>query len=258
MDVNAGDIHEKQFHDAWRGYNQEEVDDFLDRVAEALDLAQRENQAVSQRVAELEQAVATSREAEEMLKKTLVAAQQAGEEAIAQAKAKAARMVKEAEERLQRARDESQEKTASTDADIRRKVLEANRDHMARRRDLDGSVERLRAYEAELKQRLKTFMEQQLKSLETLADRDPSLSRPAATASRRHPEVRVTQTPPNSQTARRPAPASGAEQRGGRPESDQPTANEGEADDVVELPAEQDAGGPQRRSVRSLLWRGDA
>ena len=256
MDVTAGDIHEKQFHDAWRGYNQEEVDDFLDRVAEALDLAQRESQAMAQRVGELEQAVATSREAEEMLKKTLVAAQQAGEEAIAQAKAKAARMVKEAEERLAHAREESQEKTAATDADIRRKVLEADRAHTAHRRDLDASVERLRAYEAELKQRLKTFMEQQLKSLETLADRDPSVSRPTATGSRRHPEVRVTQTPPTPQTPRRPAPSSRTEPHGDRPEPDS-AGNEGEAGDVVELPSEQDAG-PQRRSVRSLLWRGDA
>ena len=37
MDVSARNIHEKQFHDAWRGYSQEEVDDFLDRVAETLD-----------------------------------------------------------------------------------------------------------------------------------------------------------------------------------------------------------------------------
>ncbi len=54
MDLTARDIHEKQFHDAWRGYNQEEVDDFLDKVAEVVDLLQRENVAVLGRVRELE------------------------------------------------------------------------------------------------------------------------------------------------------------------------------------------------------------
>ncbi len=100
MDLTARDIHEKQFHDAWRGYNQEEVDDFLDKVAEVVDLLQRENVAVLGRVRELEQALTTSRETEEMLKKTLVSAQQAAEEAIAKAQKKADAMVAEARNAL--------------------------------------------------------------------------------------------------------------------------------------------------------------
>ena len=57
MDVTPKDINEKQFSDAWRGYNQEEVDDFLDRVAEAVETTQRESEALRERNLELEQAL---------------------------------------------------------------------------------------------------------------------------------------------------------------------------------------------------------
>lgn len=54
MDLTPRSIQEKQFHDQWRGYNQAEVDDFLDRVAETLDRVQRENQDLRDRIQELD------------------------------------------------------------------------------------------------------------------------------------------------------------------------------------------------------------
>jgi cell division initiation protein len=173
MDLSARDIHEKQFHDAWRGYNQEEVDDFLDRVAEVFDLMRRENTSLHARLREMEQALTTSRETEEMLKKTLVSAQQAAEEAIAKAQEKANAIVAEAEERATRANEETNQKLASTEAEIRRRVLDADREHTARKRELDASVERLRAFEHELKGRLRAFLQQQQQSLGALTEGGP-------------------------------------------------------------------------------------
>jgi cell division initiation protein len=178
MDLTARDIHEKQFHDAWRGYNQEEVDDFLDKVAEVVDLLQRENVAVLGRVRELEQALTTSRETEEMLKKTLVSAQQAAEEAIAKAQKKADAMVAEAEERSRRMTEESKQRLAALDAEIKRRSLDADREHTVRKRELDTSIERLGAFETDLKRRLKTFLEQQTRSLDTLTEADGAPARP--------------------------------------------------------------------------------
>ena len=177
MELSARDIHEKQFHDAWRGYNQEEVDDLLDRTAVVLDRVQRENQSIQTRIGELEQAVATSREAEEMLKKTLVTAQQAAEEAIAKAKAKAELLVGEAEQRAKRSNDEARERITSAENEARRKALDAEREHATRKRELDTSIERLRAFETELKQRLRTFLEQQIRGLDTLTEREPPATR---------------------------------------------------------------------------------
>src|ERR671914_381815 len=250
MDLTAADIHEQQFHDAWRGYNQEEVDDFLDRVAEILDGVQRENAALGERVRELEQAVATSREAEEMLKTALVAAQQAAEQAMAKAKAKAEMMVKEAEARAKRATEEARERRASAEADIRRKRQEADRDHQARKKDLDASVEQLRAFESELKQRLKAYLEQQLKGLEHLTEGHPPAVR-AAVSQRRAPAppIRVS----DQRRTEAPKPPERARPEGGegaRPpdEGDSPRAEVVLPDDAEEAP---------RRSVRSLFLRDD-
>lgn len=167
MDLSARDIHDKQFHDAWRGYNQEEVDDFLDRIASSLDRLQRENRALQTRINELDQAVAASRDTEEMLKKTLVTAQRAAEEAIATAKAKADQLVGEAEEKARSARAEAERKTA-----------ELEQQHAQRRRDLDLEIDRLRSFESELKQKLKTFLEQQQRALEGLSTPEPPRVRP--------------------------------------------------------------------------------
>ena len=171
MDLTARHIHEKQFHDAWRGYNQEEVDEFLDRVAEQLNRLERENAALQTRLRELDQMVEASRSTEDMLKKTLVTAQQAAEEAIATAKTKAEALVAEAEQRAQRANDELKHRVATAEEEVRRKTAEVERQQLARRRDTQQSIDRLEAFETEIKQRLRAFLEQQLSALDGLVDK---------------------------------------------------------------------------------------
>ena len=256
MELSARDIHEKQFHDAWRGYNQEEVDDFLDRTAEVLDRVQRENQAIQGRVNELEQAVATSREAEEMLKKTLVTAQQAAEEAIAKAKAKAGQLIGEAEQRAKRANDEARERITTAENEARRKALDAEREHATRKRELDTSIERLRAFETELKQRLRAFLEQQVKGLDTLTEREPPATRQADPRSAGTVQRRPTHHDARPETERQETPVQPQPQ----PHRPVETRPPGEEQDTPrgEQPEEQ-ATEPasQRRGVRGLFWRED-
>lgn len=162
MELSARAIHEKQFHDAWRGYNQEEVDEFLDRLADAVERAQRENQQLRDRIRELDASVQQSRESEEMLKRTLMTAQQAAEDAIEKAKRKAEELIAEADERAKRAAAESRDRS----------------------REAEERVKQLRDFERESKTRLRTFFQQQLKALDALTEvRPPTLSgtpRPAA------------------------------------------------------------------------------
>lgn len=258
MDVSARTIIEKQFHDAWRGYSQKEVDDFLDRVAETMDRLQRENHSLQNRIRELDQAVSTSRDTEEMLKKTLVTAQKASEEAIASAKAKAEQLINDAEQRVTKANEEARVRMSSLEDEMRRKILDADRDHAQRKRELDASIEKLKAYEAELKLRLKTFLEQQLKSLDGLIDDrprpatrpdgaanatvapNPAAARPQAAPVVSRP-VSAEGSPPGQLTAR-PTAASASQ---GQP----PSATE----DKPSEPEGAEAGGP-RRGLRGLFW----
>lgn len=177
MDVTPKDVNEKQFRDAWRGYNQEEVDDFLDRVAEAVDNTQRENEELRGRNIELEQSLSSTREAEEMLKKTLVTAQRAAEEAIAKANAKADQIVKEAESRARGANEEARNITEEAEAEANRRTLEIERNSKERRRELDTAIGRLSAYQSELQHKLGAFLEEQKRSLDAMtADEPPSAS----------------------------------------------------------------------------------
>ncbi len=191
MSVTSREINEKQFHDAWRGYNQEEVDDFLDKIAETLGQLERENAALQERLRELDQTVEASRSTEEMLKKTLVTAQKAAEEAIATAKQKAERLVSEAEERAQRAREELRERVATAEEEVRTRTAKAEeeartraarleREQEARRQEMQASVDRLQGFETEIKGRLRAFLEQQVKALEALDVRDEAGSSEAA------------------------------------------------------------------------------
>jgi cell division initiation protein len=266
MDLTARDIHEKQFHDAWRGYNQEEVDDFLDRIADVMERNQSENAQLRARLHDLEQAVATSREAEEMLKKTLVTAQQAAEEAIAKAKAKADRMVAEAEERSRRLTSEADERLATAEAEARRKSLEAEteirrkseaaeREHSARKHELEATIHALEGFETQLKQGLEAFLDDQKNQLEKLKERPP----PPSKADARPPSRRETTPRPGDGWRRdlegpRPHPtadateampaADAARLRGDRGDETSDAATEAQRRGMRRLRREDRAGGP--------------
>lgn len=168
MDLTAADINEQQFHDAWRGYRQEEVDDFLDRVSEVVERIQRENMALEQRVRELETVLATARKSEQAMKRSMAAAQRAADEAIAKARARAEQLIGEAEERARRADNEVKQRIAAGEIEVRRRTLEAEQEHNLRRTELDARIDRLLAFEADLKGRLQAFMRQQLRELDSL------------------------------------------------------------------------------------------
>ena len=258
MDLTARDIHEKQFHDAWRGYNQEEVDDFLDRLAEVLDRIQRENQTLQARVKELDSAVSATRDTEEMLKKTLVSAQQAAEEAIGTAKEKAGELIGEAEERAQKSIEEATDRVKVAEAEARKKTLEAEREHLQRRKELDANIEKLQAVENELKARIKGVLEQQSKVLEGFQDVSTEIDAPAGPS-----EDAATPKEAEASSGEEAEPSETAGQNGSAPEASFADASATEATEatVVTLPPDEDErgepaeAGQGRRGVRGLFWR---
>jgi cell division initiation protein len=268
MELTAREIHEKQFHDAWRGYNQAEVDDFLDRVAETLDRIHRENLDLTQRITELDQAVAASRDTEEMLKKTLVTAQRAAEEAIANAKAKAEEIITQAEERVRRTETEARDRIVHAENESRRKAGESERDLTARKRELDERIDKLRLFETDIKKRLKTFLEQQLRALDALTGVDtpkftPPAARPSAPAAAApvDPRPQATPSPRGAQVAG--GAAEGGERGASATQADSGQssqgADEGDPTSIFEPEPESEEQGedsPQKgRGVRDLFFR---
>ena len=237
MEITPREINEKQFRDAWRGYNQEEVDDFLDLVAETLEGTQQENAALRGRNVELEQALATTRDTEEMLKKTLVTAQRAAEEAIAKAKAKAEQIVTEAEKRARGANEEARKIIDSAEEDARRARQDEERKGEAKRRELDAAIGRLSSYQSDLQEKLRNFLGEQQQALESLAAQEPP-SAGGPNGKPRHGTRPLTTTGP-------PIPGKAAP-----PTKDRVlNVNEAENGDV------EHSGVGHRRGVRGLFFR---
>ncbi|NMA52254.1 MAG: DivIVA domain-containing protein [Peptococcaceae bacterium] len=74
------DIQKKEFRRGLRGYREEEVDAFLDQIIEDYENLFRENQALKEKLAMLEQNIGRYREMEEVLKNTMIMAQKNSDE----------------------------------------------------------------------------------------------------------------------------------------------------------------------------------
>jgi cell division initiation protein len=80
-----------------RGYDLEQVDDFLDRMADGIESLQQQLRRTTERAVRAEQLAADNAETEQALRRTLVVAQRTADEVIAEAEADAGRRREEAE-----------------------------------------------------------------------------------------------------------------------------------------------------------------
>lgn len=115
MGLTPQDIRDKQFGKAFRGYNEAEVDEFLDEAARQLEHLARDNSALRDQLEQLSAKVEQYQRLEDTLHNTLVVAQQAAEEIkasarreaeviVEEARSRAGRIVREAEARAEDAR----------------------------------------------------------------------------------------------------------------------------------------------------------
>ena len=123
MDVTPQVINEVEFHQKMRGYDPDEVDDFLERVAVAFEQLQERIRSSEQRVAAAEQRAAEAvrapaaapapaadeAEVTETIRRTLVLAQRTADAAIKDAQDEARRILQSVQEQAQRLQTDAQE-----------------------------------------------------------------------------------------------------------------------------------------------------
>lgn len=95
--ITPEQISEKEFKKGFRGYNEEEVDIFLDQVKEDYEALVKENEAVKEKISMYKEQVSKYSSIEETLKETLITAQSAAEDTTSAANKKARVIVQEAE-----------------------------------------------------------------------------------------------------------------------------------------------------------------
>ena len=147
MAITVNDIRNKQFKMEGRGYNCDEVDDFLDALAEQTEKLIRENTSLKNELAAAKEQAEAAKAAEKTaleavhtpavqqdappafnepsyfknlettLRETLISAQRIADETIDDARKKARRIVAEAEEHVNTLQEQSAQKMAEARAD---------------------------------------------------------------------------------------------------------------------------------------------
>lgn len=109
MAISPMDIHNKEFSTVRvGGYNKEEVDAFLDLVAEELDRIIRRYQEQSMMMEELKQKLARFEEMQQTLQNAIINAQRSADQIVEEARIQAQTMIREAQEQKARLATEAQ------------------------------------------------------------------------------------------------------------------------------------------------------
>lgn len=165
MDVSAKTIREVEFRERLRGYNQEEVDDFLERVAAGIEILQERLHQATQRAARAEEQARETAEGDEAIRQMLVFARRTADLAVQEARDQAAGIVEAAQSRAQSIVEEAGEEARRLAEQVHAQVwadlgrLEAARERLREdvanlERHLDEERARVRASLAEAARRL--------------------------------------------------------------------------------------------------------
>jgi cell division initiation protein len=104
------DIHNKEFKRSFRGYNEDDVDEFLDKVIKDYEQLYRENIEIKENIERLTSKLEQFQHMENTLHNTLIIAQETAEEVKMNAKKTVELILKEAEVEAKRLVDEAASK----------------------------------------------------------------------------------------------------------------------------------------------------
>lgn len=142
MEISSKELREVEFRERLRGYDTTEVDEFLERVAIAVDEMQGRARELAERAERAERADRPAREKvgddEDTLRRTLVLAQRTADMAIREAQEEAAQL-------LERARAEGESILDDAAESARRMTNDAQRALQAEVERLTGQRDQLRA-----------------------------------------------------------------------------------------------------------------
>ncbi|RHW36480.1 DivIVA domain-containing protein [Neobacillus notoginsengisoli] len=107
MPLTPLDIHNKEFTKGFRGYDEDEVNEFLDQIIKDYELILREKKELEERLNDMNDRLGHFTNIEETLNKSIIVAQEAAEEVKRIAQKEAKLIIKEAEKNADRIVNES-------------------------------------------------------------------------------------------------------------------------------------------------------
>lgn len=199
MTLTPEDIERQVFKQEFRGYNQEQVDAFLDRVTDRLIELSRErdllasrlreaerhaNERVArveayaeERVAEIERRAADAIESERLLKRALVTAERAADETVAQAAAradetvahahaKAAQTLTDARREAEQILDDARHQSATLLTETRERTRQAQETFRVEYERIQRTVADFTRFREEYRERVRSLVTEQLALLD--------------------------------------------------------------------------------------------
>lgn len=118
MPLTPLDIHNKEFTKGFRGYDEDEVNEFLDQVIKDFEILIREKKELEQKYSDLTEKLGHFTNIEDTLNKSIVIAQEAAEDVKRNAQKEAKLIVKEAEKNADRIVNESLAKARKIALDV--------------------------------------------------------------------------------------------------------------------------------------------
>jgi DivIVA domain-containing protein len=216
MDVTPRELRDIEIREGFRGYNRDDVDELLERAAATVEALNERLRRLTEQVSSAEGAQGQSRETEDMLHRTLLLAQRAADEAVAEAQFKARQILDDAEAKS-RAQLAEAESSARRQVDSERRRLESEVLELGSRREaLLADVDGLERFESEYRARLRRALEADLESLAGQGPVAPSARPPIH-------EVDLP-PPPAPSTPPSPSPSSSDESDAAKADAGPPTA----------------------------------
>ncbi|WP_213975546.1 DivIVA domain-containing protein [Tepidanaerobacter acetatoxydans] len=111
MDISPLEIQKKEFSKSMRGYNKEEVDEFLERLTENYEKIYKENKDLKEQIEFLEGKIQSYKEIEATLKNTLILAEKTAEEVKINAQKEREIILKQASMQADKILQHAEEKT---------------------------------------------------------------------------------------------------------------------------------------------------
>jgi cell division initiation protein len=112
------DIHNKEFARGFRGYDEDEVNEFLDQIIKDYELSIRETKDLKEKVSQLEEKLGHFTNIEQTLNKSILVAQETAEEVKGNATKESKLIIKEAEKNADRIINEALTKARTVSMDV--------------------------------------------------------------------------------------------------------------------------------------------
>jgi cell division septum initiation protein DivIVA len=177
MEITPRELRDVEIRAHIRGYHPDDVNELMERAAATIESANERINQLTERISSLQGEAGRTRETEDILHRTLLLAQRAADEAVAEATAKSRQMLDDAEIQARRLVADA-ESDARRKGEFERQRLEGEILELAGRRDaLLADVEALTRFEAEYRERMVRALEADLFALRSRPTTAPG-SRP--------------------------------------------------------------------------------